>query len=85
MIETTLYQILSACLASFAVGFALCNVIYQCAKRPTEKRKPRLEKPAEKKRPTRLDAWLERKHHPIVFFFIAMAAGFVTSLIMKVL
>lgn len=40
---------------------------------------------AVEKKTTRLDAWLERKHHPIVFFFIAMAAGFVTSLIVKVL
>lgn len=32
MVETTLYQIFSACFSSFAVGFALCNVIYQFAK-----------------------------------------------------
>ena len=37
--------------------------------------------PPEKKHPTRLDEWLESKRHPVAFFFIAMAAGFVAALI----
>ncbi|WP_368241735.1 hypothetical protein [Intestinimonas butyriciproducens] len=39
--------------------------------------------PPEKKHPTRLDEWLESKRHPVAFFFIAMAAGFVAALIVR--
>lgn len=42
MIQITAYEMFSVCFSSFAVGFALCNVIYQFAKssdRRTRKRK----------------------------------------------
>ena len=95
MIQITVFSLLAIGASCLSLGFALCNVLYLVfstsdgragrGKKVGDMNGPDKSHTPEKKRRSRFGEWLESKPHPIACFFIAMAVGFVTSLIREVL